>query len=892
MKHRNLSLRLTANLAALFLVVAGASARVNAGYYTQDPIFLPSPTENDKKPWNVQNFGPVGIGIDIKQPGFTMVVSNVEKGSPAEKTGKLKKGQVIESINGQALKDRDPREILGDLITEAEAKDGKIDLKIEGVGSVVVEIPVMGAYSPTWPVNCPKSDKIIRQLADLLAKDEKPKWGSVLFLLSTGEEKDLDVVKKWMKGLDSIGGMNWEKSYNGMGLCEYYLRTGDKSMLPVMKKAADELIENMSNGGWAGRGKISNVTYSVGSGQVHASGTNCLTFLLMAKMCGVEMDEKALNESLFAFYRFSGHGNVAYGDGLPEGGYRDNGKTSCLAMAMQAATLLTPDGDKTVYPQARDNCAMKAFYATNWFHSAHTGGGMGEIWHHMAMGLVRESRPVQYRSYLDTRRWLMELSRRFDGGIGIAGMTDRYDKSATEDSKAWGTFLAMTYTVPRKKLQMFGAPRSQHAVHFKLPDRPWGNKADDSFQANEPIPGSALTKNDLLSEAVRNDSSLPSFAQINDPNASDDVISRYLHHPEIGRRESAMHSLIVKQRYQQVVPLMKESDPRLRCLGILAINGMFKGAPIPADKLTPEMFDLVGKMVEDPNESWWVLQEAIHALEKAGPETIAKHSSRLTQLVGHESWWINMAAANTLAVIAGDPKYYKELLPKVVHHLAQSKAMQQMRPATQLSVVLKNASPEVKAYAMNLLSETYREIPENISTPRGVPVANLAHVIRQKLVSLMVSLPGGSDFSSKTPKKTLAYAKSGDEKDLYKFTEFKPNKAFVGNWLYLAKVSAKDDLSKAAAAGQKTIEKAKAKGGTGRNKYKEKHIILKDGGKIDKGMFWSGDLLINLSTDEARKMEVKNVDGKEYLLIEEGDFPDSPPEEDWSPRYDLYERIK
>jgi hypothetical protein len=57
-----------------------------------------------------------------------------------------------------------------------------------------------------------------------------------------------------------------------------------------------------------------------------------------------------------------------------------------------------------VYAKARDNSAMKAFYATNWFHAAHIGGGMGEIRHHAAISQMREKCPIPYRSYLDTRR--------------------------------------------------------------------------------------------------------------------------------------------------------------------------------------------------------------------------------------------------------------------------------------------------------------------------------------------------------------------------------------------------------------------------------------------------------------------------------------------------------
>jgi len=76
-------------------------------YYRVPPIYIPYPQAG--KIWPIKNYGPVGIGIDLIDPAFTMRISNVEKGSPAEATGRLKKGQIIESINGETLKDIDPR---------------------------------------------------------------------------------------------------------------------------------------------------------------------------------------------------------------------------------------------------------------------------------------------------------------------------------------------------------------------------------------------------------------------------------------------------------------------------------------------------------------------------------------------------------------------------------------------------------------------------------------------------------------------------------------------------------------------------------------------------------------------------------------------------------------
>ena len=65
-------------------------------YYREPPILYPHPKTNDKKPWSITNFGPVGIGINLTGSDFSMVISNIEEGSPADKARKLKVGQIIE----------------------------------------------------------------------------------------------------------------------------------------------------------------------------------------------------------------------------------------------------------------------------------------------------------------------------------------------------------------------------------------------------------------------------------------------------------------------------------------------------------------------------------------------------------------------------------------------------------------------------------------------------------------------------------------------------------------------------------------------------------------------------------------------------------------------------
>ncbi len=877
-----------------------------AAYYPpgKQPIFNPFPNVTDRGPWLVRNFGPVGIGISLIRPGMTMQVANVEKGSSAEATGKLQKGQIIESINGVVLEKEDPRIILGDIITDAEAKDGKVVLKIKDLGDVTVTIPVMGSYAKTWPMNCPKSDKIVRQLADLLAKDAEPKWGSVIFLLSTGEEKDLDVVRRWMKGITTIGGLNWEKGYKGPGLCEYYMRTGDQSVLPVIKKMTEELKVHMYSGGWSGRGAPAAFTYSTGSGQLHAAGVHCMTFLVMAKLCGVEVDQYLFDETFKQFYRFAGHGNVAYGNGLPEGGFRDNGKTSGLALTMAAAALVDPAGEQSVYARARDNSAMKAFYATNWFHAAHTGGGMGEIWHHAAVSQMRDKRPIPYRSYLDTRRWVMDLSRRFDGSIGIAGMDDRYDRSATEDRMDWGTYFALTYTYPRKQLQLFGAPRSKWAKTAPLP-RPWGNAADDVFHSIEPIPGGPLTLEDLKNETVENGASIAVFNAIGSPSTTDETLLRYIHHPEYDLRSSTMDQVVKRGKADMVVPLLKSSDPRLRQAGLLALTGMFKGRPLPRESVTPEMDQLVVKILNDPNESWWGSLHAIEALGRTTPELVAQNRERLLEFLEYDCTWVQTAAVCTLAQICTQPEHYKTLLPVLVKKATSFRVdSASSRSARAIADAMKAASPQVKAFADPLLKEAFTSLPDVVREPvTNAALGGAGNTIRSRLGTILQLVPGGEDFVRELPRTTLASYKSGKNSDMYAYNgKFTPNPKVVGTWAW-AVYPAPNNPAEIEDRLNAFLKSKAGKPGTKIDKPKDV-IQLMDGGKVAKskffnGYFWSGDMLIGVNDDQALKMEVRTMGGRDFLLVERGGF-NAPPDsdevreipKDWHCGYHVYVREK
>ena len=128
-----------------------------------------------------------------------MAVSSTIADTPAD--GVFQVDDVVVSINGVAVEGSLPRIILGKALTAAEGSDGVLDFAIERGGSpmdVQISIPVLGGYSATWPLSCPKSDTIVQEAADYYAEGGIYGPRSVdaafqaLFLLSTGDDEYLD----------------------------------------------------------------------------------------------------------------------------------------------------------------------------------------------------------------------------------------------------------------------------------------------------------------------------------------------------------------------------------------------------------------------------------------------------------------------------------------------------------------------------------------------------------------------------------------------------------------------------------------------------------------------------------------------------------------------------
>ena len=739
-------------LALSFFMVPPALAE-KPSFYRASTLFSTRPSETASVQ-NIKRFGPVGLSIDLCQPAFVMKVAAVEEGSPAAKTGKFEVGQIIESVYGEALKDMDPRIQMANWIEQAEATNGRMPFKIKGVDEVVVvQLEVLGAYAESWPLNCPKSDKIVRGLADYIASDAK-NYGlgdlGMFFLISTGEEKDNRVVGEWARKANNPSKYAWFLGFGGIPLCEYYLRSGDQEVLANIQKWVDAAVSGQYNDAWAGRGGVPGLHY--GNGHLNAAGTAVVTFLLLAKECGVDVPDHALHGALRHFYRYAGRGGNPYGDDRPECGFVDNGKNGNLAFAMAAAAALTPDGENSVYAGARDITAMSSFYTTSFMLHGHTGGGIGEIWRSSSMGLMKDKKPTQYRDFMDNRRWHYELSRRHDGSFGILA-------GGGYDVEKWGVAYGLCYTVPRKTMRITGAPPTKWSKPYQLPKQPWGVEADNEFLSLEPVPFADGTSMDLSKETLAEDASIPFLRKFHGPkDIPDDLIRHYIHHPEpVIRRIAAAKALGVNRGYigwlaeggelrpQLVLEFLKSDSARIRRAMYAALDNVIRREKRP-ELLTQEIFDLAAKAVNDPKESWWVKDAAMHVMSHGSADQVVPHVDVLLGYLDMEGWWLRNAAMKALTPAVGDARCYRKILEPIGSILRKNQRVALTTGLLpEMRARIRESIPEVQKFAVETLKETYTGFAGVNKAPGGQDISSTAEGHLAYIAESLAEMPGGLD---------------------------------------------------------------------------------------------------------------------------------------------------
>jgi HEAT repeat protein len=549
---------------------------------------------------NTYNLGPTGaLGWMHVEAGMTensrqILITAVENSSPA--AGKLEVGDVILGVFGKPFTE-DARRVFGRAIgqAEGEAARGLLPLKVSRKGTVqeiVLKLQVMGNYSETSPYNCPKAKKILEQGLVILAKNpdkDNSLHTNELALLAAGRPEDLEILRKSAHEIakktpdlealwkdSSRGDMaTWSHGYNNLFLCEYYLATGDKTVLPAIQSYTTTIARGQGVFGTWGHGHVppgpaGQLNGPVPPyGPVNATGLTCFISMVLAEKCGVKVPEikPAIARANKFFGYYVGKGAIPYGEHSPGAVHDDNGKNSMAAIAF----ALQGRGAET---QFFAKMVTASYESREW---GHTGNGLSYQWGPVA---ANAGGPKAMVAFMKELRWYYDLARRWDGSFVNIATGGGVNSSYKGAISATGSYL-LGYAVPLKKIYITGRDARREN---------WLTTADitAAIDAERWLGASAYDKR--------------STAQLMAGLSSWSPLERDRSAEELGKRQDDI--------LPQLLDLTKSKNPNAR-LGAVAAIGHLKKRAVPA-------LDTLAALLNDDDR--WLRVQTSNALRNIGSD--------------------------------------------------------------------------------------------------------------------------------------------------------------------------------------------------------------------------------------------------------------------------------
>ena len=401
-----------------------------------------------------------------------ILVTHVGVNSPAD--GVMKVDDVILGVDGKLFTD-DARKSIGKAITEAEKTENQGKLKLTRFRggkreTVQLTLGVTGTYSDTAPYDCPKSERILADACGALERErlEDNPWGAVngLALLATGKSEYLPKVQAFAramaaKELNREGGGAWDCGYKNLFLCEYYLFTGDKEVMPginalTLKLARGQGMYGTFGHGFSERTPDGNLHGSIPPyGPVNQAGLIANVGIAMGKKCGVldpEMDP-AMDRAAKFFGYLVDKGSIPYGEHEPWPYHENNGKSALTAV------MFAVHGNRREATQFFSKMSVAAYRNREY---GHTGQGFGYLWSSLGANV---GGPEAAAAFFKEAVWHLDLVRRCDGSFTYDG-GEQYGGGKTHDNTYYGkssycglspnaTYI-LAYSMPLKKLHITG----------------------------------------------------------------------------------------------------------------------------------------------------------------------------------------------------------------------------------------------------------------------------------------------------------------------------------------------------------------------------------------------------------------------------------------------------
>lgn len=450
------------------------------------------------------NLGLTGIRAQlVEEQPKALLVRYVFPETPA--SGKISAEDLIVGVNGELFTEPHRNgygeEVFGGYgpISElAEALDacqgsdgdGTLSLLVKRGEQVREESLLIGqeygGYSPTFPSECPKSDKQLAELLEYLVtqQEESGSFGDAvhntfapLALLASGDARFMEAVKKNVeyharetrpKDNRYAALINWTYMSAAIVMSEYYLATGEEWVLPELREVHDHLNRGQylrmsqinprareshpdsfprgpedAYGGWGhnpgfeGYGPIQMVT---------AQGA--LAYSLMHR-CGLEIDREK-HDAAYQFIRkgTGANGYVWYEDsvGGGEDDWADMGRTGAAAIA----NALSPYADGDYRDRALFHARVIGTHPQS-FPDTHGSPTMGMAY--TALGASVD--PESFRRLMDANRWWFTMAQCNDGTFYYQPNRDNAGYGADSRLSA-SCVVAFILTIPRKSLVITG----------------------------------------------------------------------------------------------------------------------------------------------------------------------------------------------------------------------------------------------------------------------------------------------------------------------------------------------------------------------------------------------------------------------------------------------------
>jgi len=692
------------------------------------------------RPYPEFQIGVTGIWAEIpdKPPGAAkdappvkreLVVTKTTENTPA--AGNFQAGDVLLSLDGKSLDVQDPRPILGTAINRAEGSDGKMTFGVKRGDKemdVTITLRAIGSYSKTWPANCRKSALIVDEtIAFILANGLKRGINGdceALFLLSTGDDQHLPRLKEYAHDdvahpVATRGLSNWGNGYRGIFLAEYYLRTGDETVLPKLQELCDVANAGQYYGGWA-HGPIAGPGYVTG-GHVHAAGEGVLISLFLARECGVKVDEGCYDRALTLFYRYAGHGTVPYGDHHPTMFWGDNGKNAMLACALS----LLPDEK---FQGASQVLALSVTDAYDRSEGGHGSSFTNHLWRGIADVLVLEKFPDHYRRHKDKKAWYYDLARLPGGGF----------KSPPSWSNSLGGaptyqtgLLAFAYISQERQLRINGKPRTTYSVEHKPTkverELPYTDARIPDFCPGGSEMGLEPEEiQDIFTFTYDEDGNkLPRVAPPWTPSEATRKMplswyATMMRHYAPDVRSYAAHYVgyAGEEAIPEILKALKSDDDRVRVAGLEAISGvLFWGVGFAKLKITPEMIDehfvpyLIGPL-KDPNAPMWEKRHALMALAVASKDTVKTNLSVIEPYFYDDEWWLRVAAYSAVRPLIDEGDALRPVVKSMMKSLATDVNLPSRRwGVTSLLSEICKRNDVLRAEVMQMAGEAVAAMP-------------------------------------------------------------------------------------------------------------------------------------------------------------------------------------